>query len=564
MNALLYASATSARNRVWYQLRRVRSPRYAAALIVGVAYVWVFLLRPVGHPAVANALVAQPTEMIVSLLMAITLLGAWVFGSDLTALAFTQAEVSMLFPAPVSRRALIAFKLSRAQVAVIVNTIIWVVILRRGDVALPSVLRAISIWALFSTLNLHRLGAALVRASWREHGAAGARRQVWSLLAFAAVGACIVAGAVQHWASLALVSGVGEFFVALGEVLATKPASIGLAPFHAVVAPTFAHSVGGWSRTILPALAILALHVVWVFHTDRAFEDAALAASAERARRAEARSRRPGVRAAVPRGATTTLRLAAVGHPVLAIVWKNLLCLRRTAQYRVFIGPVIIAVAFGMAIGEGRGDAAAIVAVSALALAGMLLAFGGRLIRNDLRHDMLNLPLLKTLPLAESDIVLAEVASAALPMAAVQWVLVVIAFVASVVSTTEPVALGMRVALLVASPFAVLALNGALLTIQNGTVVLFPAWMRLGATVNTGVEALGQNLLATAANMLSLAVGLVVPALVAYGFVLLVGNPAPGEIAGIAIAASLVLAAEAYAAMRLLGGALARAEPPAA
>jgi hypothetical protein len=565
MNAFLYLTWTSARNRFGHQLKRVRRPRYAAALIVGIAYVWAFLVRPVGHPAVATALVGQPTEMMVSLLLAVTLLGAWVFGSDLTPLAFTQAEVSMLFPAPLSRRALIGFKLYRAQIAVVVNTIIWVFILRRGGTELPSLERAIGIWVLFSTLNLHRLGAALVRASWREHGRAGARKHVWSLLAFAVVFACIIGGIVQHWSSLVLVSGIGEFFVALGQVLASAPASIGLTPFHLIVAPTFAHSTAGWMRTLLPAAGVLALHAAWVFHTDRAFEDAALAASAERARRVEAsRSRRSAARVGAPRAATSSLRLAAVGHPVLAIIWKNLLCLRRTAQYRVFIGPVVIAVALGAALADGRGDPALIVAASALTLAGMLLVFGGRLIRNDLRHDMLNLPLLKSLPLAGGDVVLAEVASAALPMAAVQWLLIVAAFIASFVSTSAPLTVDLRIALLVASPFAVLALNGALLTIQNGTVVMFPAWIRLGATVHSGVEALGQNLLATTANLISLGAALAVPLLASYAIVLLLKQPKAAAIGLLVIFASVLLAAETYAAMRLLGGALGRVEPPAA
>ena len=41
--------------------------------------------------------------------------------------------------------------------------------------------------------------------------------------------------------------------------------------------------------------------------------------------------------------------------------------------------------------------------------------------------------------------------------------------------------------------------------------MLFPAWIRLGPAVSTGVEALGQNVLATMANLISLALALVVP-----------------------------------------------------
>src|SRR5581483_11210173 len=138
---------------------------------------------------------------------------------------------------------------------------------------------------------------------------------------------------------------------------------------------------------------------------------------------------------------------------------------------------------------------------------------GGRLIRNDLRHDMQHLPLLKSLPLASDDVVLAEVASSALPMAVVQTLLIAIAYVSSAISRWSPVAADLRLGLLIATPVAALALNAALLTIQNGTAVLFPAWVRLGPVVSTGVEALGQNVLGTAANLIALAIGLIVPLL---------------------------------------------------
>src|SRR5205823_1023843 len=129
--------------------------------------------------------------------------------------------------------------------------------------------------------------------------------------------------------------------------------------------------------------------------------------------------------------------LASTGHPAMAIVWKNMLCLRRTAQLRLFIGPVAMSVVIGMAT-AGDGDIGEVVAAGALALATMMLIFGGRLIRNDLRHDMQHLPLLKTLPIAPADIVLAEVASAALPMAALQLTMLVIAYVSILVSHFAP------------------------------------------------------------------------------------------------------------------------------
>ena len=560
MNAFLYLTWTSARNRFWFQLRRLRNPRYLVALLVAGVYLWGFLFRP--KAAVGSIFLTRPAETIVTLLLAVTLSGAWIFGSDTIALAFTQAELSILFPAPLSRRALIGYKLYRAQVVVLFNALIWVFILRRGGTALPAPLRAIGIWALFSTLSLHRLGAALVRSSVKEHGRSGARRNWWSIAFFVVVTLLVAAGLIQQRARLMAADGAGDFFVQLSAVLSTAPASLGLLPFHLVVAPTFATTISAWSSAIVPALGLLLVHIVWVLRSDTAFEDAAIEASAERSRRVEAfRNRRSLGSLAAPKTAAGSIKLASAGHPALAIVWKNMLCLRRNMQLRLLIGPAAMSVALGAAFSGNGRDPGLLVAATAIAFCAALVLFGGRLIRNDLRHDMLHLPLLKALPLSARDLMLAEVASSALPMAAVQLALVIVAFGASLASGDVPVDLDLRVAILGASPFAILALNGALLTIQNGLAVLFPAWMRLGPAVTSGVEMLGQNLMATIANMFSLALALVVPLLIAYIAVRYLVVTGVLAIALTIVFASAVLALETWAVLGYLARAFAKAEP---
>ena len=97
---------------------------------------------------------------------------------------------------------------------------------------------------------------------------------------------------------------------------------------------------------------------------------------------------------------------------------------------------------------------------------------------------------------------------------------------------------------------------------QNGLAVLFPAWIRLGSTVSTGVEALGQNLLATLANMLSLVLSLIVPTIVAFVAVKYLMISGALAIAATIIFASAMLALEIYAVMGYLSRAFAKAEPP--
>ena len=106
-----------------------------------------------------------------------------------------------------------------------------------------------------------------------------------------------------------------------------------------------------------------------------------------------------------------------------------------------------------------------------------------------------------------------------------------------------------------------LMFNGALITVQNAMAVLFPAWVRLGPIVTTGVEALGQNVLAMLANLVFLGLGLIVPVVVAFGTVRALHQARPIAISLIVIVSSIILFAETYGAMRFLGRGLARAEP---
>ena len=132
--------------------------------------------------------------MFVTLLTVLTLMGSWVFGADATALAFTQAEVSMLFSAPFSRRRLIGYKLFRAQIAVLINSLIWVFVLRRGGtssaVAAPRDRHLGAVLDAQPASPRRGARALFVAATWQV----GAKRHRWSIVVFAAIGVAIIAG----------------------------------------------------------------------------------------------------------------------------------------------------------------------------------------------------------------------------------------------------------------------------------------------------------------------------------------------------------------------------------
>ena len=568
MRAFAYLLLASWWNRFISQIRRVRSPRYAVALIVGGLYLWWFFFRPtqVG-PAASILFLGRPMQFVAVVFVVLSTLGTWVFGSDRTALAFSPAEVALLFPAPLSRRALLGYKLFRSQIIVLINALIWVFILRRGDTGLPSLFRAVGLWVMFSTLNLHRLGAALVRASWTEHRAAGVRAHAISAVLFALLVGSVIYSLFVQRQQLMTAPGPIETFTVVLDAMASVPASYALFPFHAVIAPTFAHSVAEWTNAIWPAVIALVAHIVWVFHADRAFEEAAIEASAERARRLEAFRQRRGV-AAPPRvKSARTVRLRSTGHPVFAIIWKNTICLMRTAQVVPFLTPVVLGAIFGITLAGGRSEPARTVAAATASMFVTVFFFGWRMIRNDLRHDMANLPLLKSLPISSSEIVLAEVASATLPLVIAELVLAIVTYAAAEFASTPPfsppLTPSIRAVLLLVAPPALLAVNGALLTIQNATAVLFPAWIRIGPTFTGGVEALGQNVLSFAGVVICLVIALIAPTFIGLVIALAMRDEPAVGLGTAIVVASIVLAAETYGIIRLLGRAFDRAEPAA-
>jgi hypothetical protein len=569
IRAFAFLLWSSWRNRFISQLRRIRSPRYAVALLVGGLYLWWFFFRPTQRvgPAAGMVFLGRPMQFIAIIFVVLSTLGTWVVGSDRTALAFNQAEVALLFPAPLSRRALLAYKLFRAQIMVLINALIWVFILRRGGTELPSLLRALGLWVMFSTLNLHRLGAALVRASWTEHRAAGVRKHAISIVLFVLLCLAVLYSLFEDRHRLLAAVGPMETFTVMLDAVAKPPASYALYPFRAVITPTFAKTVAEWMSGIVPAVIALVAHIVWVFYTDRAFEEAAIEASAERARLLEAFRQRRGMTAPPKVKTHRTVHLGATGHPARAIIWKNTICLIRTVPLMPFVIPAILGAIFGLSVAGGHSDWPKRIMAASASMFATTFFFGWRMIRNDLRHDMVNLSLLKTLPISSSEIVLAEVASAMLPLVIIEFALGVVTYIAAELTKmpplSPPLTPSLRLMFLLVSPVALVALNGALLTIQNATAVLFPAWVRLGPTVTGGVEALGQNVLSFAGIVFCLVLALIVPTFVgAIVSVAMRDQPVIGLATAI-VTGSILLAAETYGVIHLLGRAFDRAEPAA-
>jgi hypothetical protein len=578
IGAFLYLTSRSLRNQVLQKVRRSRSPRYLLAIAIGVAYFYFIFWRNPRHAGAGQfPLLTTGGELVIVGGLLLGAVAMWVMGGDSTALAFSQAEASFLFPAPVSRGQLVAYKLWRGQLPLLFNALIWVLLLNAGKPTLPAWARFAGLWLLFAIIYLHRLGASLVRTAWGQHGLAGVRRNLPSLGVFAV----IIAGAgVSLWrvvGPLRAATGLDARVQLLSGALASAPARYVLWPFTAIIGPIFATSLGEWVRALPAALLVLAVHAWWVMHTDTAFEEAALAATAARAQRLQAmRGRRaallgtpqhasaPGPKArSRPRsaGAARMFRLSATGHPAGAIVWKNLACLKRTAPLTQFLTLGVLSVVGGVVVGgQAAGPWGMAVGVF-LAFAGILVFTGPMALRGDLRQDLQHLAGLKTLPFSGPTLVAAEILSVAIPLAILQLVSLGLAVVIAQAGHLDWGPNGLRLAIIVGGIPALVAFTGANVAIQNGTAILFPGWSRLGTAVPGGVEMMGQMVLITGLYLLLLVAMLVLPAAAGFAAIATLRLSGAAAVAVGLLAGSAMLAFELQGVLQLLGRAFEKLEP---
>ena len=556
--ALLFLLWRSFANRLRSQVARVRSPRYIVAVILGALYLWWALFRNTraGSAPLDSILRSDITAVLASTALLLSSARWWIFGADRSALAFTPSEVQFLFPAPISRRGLVHTKLLRMQLAIFVNTIIFSVIFRGNATQLATWERALGFWMLFSTLAMHRVGASIVRTSALEHGQAGRRRMLVPFAVFATLIGAVLYGLVVAIPALRVASagGIKPLALAFTRALQAPVPDAALAPVQLLLDPIMRAGSAPWLISMLWAGLVVVGHYVWLVRLDSAFEEAAIEATQHRAERiqrfrasqmGQARSKK-GKLVSVP-------TLALSGRPEVAIAWKNVVAALRGGSWKTqlvsfVVGLGVLAIASRQA-SDRAGDAFMGVA---LGWGAMLLFIGPLWMRFDLRLDLPRLAVLKTYPLEGWRIVLAEIAAVTVLHSITIWSLLTVPVVMFAQDPQLFLESGATVPILVSIVVGVPAFNALMFTIQNGTALLFPAWVRLG-TESRGFETMGQNLLTTGATTLVAAVALVFP-VGAGALVLWLANDWGGWAVLAATAlASAIIVAELWPVMRWLG-----------
>ena len=580
-SALLYLQFQTVKNRLLERLRRLKRPRYLFGALAGGAYLVLVFGRPFfsagqvfggvgkGHRAPVPMLPEVPAgvwEFLTACALLVLAALAWIIPRERAALIFTEAEIAFLFPAPIRRQTLIHYKLLRSQLAVLFTVFFLTLFTRWAGGLEGALMRAAGWWILLSTINLHLLGASFVRTSLLEHGVTAWRRRGGILLVLLALGFAAVQwarGLVPPLGPADLES-VGTLARYLNTVASSPPAHWLLLPFRVVVRPFLASAdAAGFGAALGPALALLALHYLWVLRSDVAFEEASIAVSQRHAARVAAmrsgnwQNTRPARKRRAP------FRLAPTGPPAVAILWKNLLGAGQFFNARLAIAAVawaaIVGTTLGSSAAKGRAEWPLLVGMMCVLLLAMSLLLGPQFVRQDFRRDLLAADLLKIYPMSGWQLALGELLAPAVILTALQWALLVLAttllggFVAA--REVPAVTLSQGVAVAVLCP----TFNLVSLLIPNAAALLLPAWFvsdAAGSGVGSrGIEVLGQRLLFLLAQLLTLLVALV-PAGVAFFLVWVFGRsylPAAAVLPLAAAAASVVFAGEAAGGLALLG-----------
>jgi len=568
--ALIYLQFHSFKNRTVMRVKRLKQPKYLLGAIAGVLYFYFYFYRWmfVRHGDQSSAtLAASPGnlalfESIGALILFIIVLLAWIIPHQRAALAFTEAEVAFLFPAPISRRGLIHFKLLRSQTAILFTTFLLALVTRRFG-SHPWI-RGAGWWLILSVLNLHFLGSSFARTMLLERGVSNWKRRaaILSLVLLISAGVII-------WARRTLpefkpieienVDAIRDYFQ---QVLVSGPVPYLLFPFRLAVRPFWAPSLPAFLSAVPGALLILIAHYWWVIRSNVAFEEA----SVENAKRIAERV--AAIRSGNWQGRKTKQKvkrapflLRPVGPPAVALFWKNLISAGQVFTPRLWI--LLASVAIGACAivrnSPGASTVLQIVGMVAAVLIPWSLLIGPQFLRQDMRQDLLLADVLKMFPMRGWQIALGEILAPAAILTGIHWFLLILS--AGVFSQSggefgfgisQSTGLCASLGLAVVLPM----LNLIVLQIPNAAVLVFPAWFQAGKEGPHGIEATGQRLIFVLGQLVVFIVALIPASAVGLGVFLVAIKLLLGTAGALLLAevcAAVVLGIEAGLGFLLLG-----------
>ena len=524
VNALGYLVTRSFVNGVLFRLRRLRQPKYLLGAILGAAYFYFYFGRFLAvsrMPWGAGSGPASPhgLEIGAAILFVATIVLSWILPASRAAIAFTEAEIAFLFPAPITRRTLVIMRLVKSQFALLLFSAFMTLLSGRFHLGSEVWMRIGGWWVIMNTLNMHRLGASFALQRLRERGMADGKRRVLVVLVLVAFVALVefMRRSLPPPPDLATaLRGGGEITNYIVQLLHTGPLRYVLAPFKLVVAPNFAHEGVTFLRALLPALGIMALHFIWVVRADVSFEDASIEAAKKRAaflaarRRGELRARGKSDKARTP-----LWRLRPTGFAPIAFIWKSLLKSggRRTLGRWAAFFAVLAAGAFALGRVE---DLTKPLVVTAFIIGGgcyiaLLISFVmiGQLSAAQLRQGIATMDLLKTYPIPGWQIALGELAGPVLLGSLMQWCSLGIGLM--LLSIAPPLHPHLGTITAIAGGIALLLpiFNLSTAILPCAGALLYPGWFRPQESTGPGIENTGMKLILGIAQLLAVVVAMI-------------------------------------------------------
>jgi ABC-2 type transport system permease protein len=502
IRAFAVVTVRSFRNRIVSRLKRLRNVRYLVSFLVGMAYLWFTAFRhlfsarsPLQHMGIpTNALFLDFASVLVLALMIL----AWALPEQSAGLRFSEAEIQFLFPAPITRRQLLLYKVLRAQPQVFISAALMTFFMFRGG-------KFIGLWICFIVLSIYFTFVALARARLKLMG-------IGFLIRLPAIFAVVVGVSYSLWRTVDL-----AVFRGMGAKM--KPGRFPDLPalFHGPVADAilfvprlFAHAVLPVSVPQLLASCGILLVTALVFfelaaRTNVAFEEASIHASQKSAaRRARMNQQRIGKHVTFPR-IPAPFRIPPGARPEVAIYWKNLTAGLRISSPWLLIMAACALYFLGQSYFSPEPAVRTTIAGLALMLAALFPFLGSAVFTQDMRLDLPRIELLKSYPIAGERLVAAEIAAPLTFVAVVEIMMLTVAAIilhaAELPAKTSFLATPqfVTVALMFATPIC-----AAQLLIRNAVPILLPGWAMRAPDEQRGFIVMGQRLLMTVGNLLVL------------------------------------------------------------
>lgn len=559
MNAALLRLLTmSTRGRLVRRLRQLRQPKYLIGFIIGVGWIWLWLGRWTGgmrygdfafsglHGRLGDG-VGPSLHFSLSLSLALLLSVSWLFPVGRLGLPFKESELHLLLPAPLTRREVIQFALLKAQLPILLTTLVFSIILGNGRM-LDQLRLFLALWVVFTLWEFLGKWQALFRLRLRELSP-GLARTVRGAVVAVIVGFWIIVAprvlAIGRAAYDEATSGTAELALVLEQLAARLQLGVSgllMKPFLWITAPAFASTTSRFLLALIPGVVLLVVLHEAVVRSRARFEEPALEQAKARASR-----RSPGRRLtklSVGARRRIPFALPTGGRPELAVLWKNLMQVKRVPVSWFLLGGLVLCVLIAVVpvlLGAPEYVFAISAAFGSWAM-GLAPLIGTMSMRIDFRTDLGHIETVRTWPLAGWRLMFAEVLGPALVATYASLVgggvMLAGIFGARLRSLVQGEGHGSMLlppdgvtvmgfpaeaaALLFVVGFAILAFALAVLiaALLNLGTLLFPAWVGLGPAPTRGMAAMGHQLVFAMGLGLVVMVGLIPGAMLAGAAVL--------------------------------------------